>query len=44
MVGAPVAPGRARLLDRVGELVREARALGMSEDELMALVRANLVD
>ncbi|WP_433547069.1 GntR family transcriptional regulator [Streptomyces sp. CA-294286] len=44
VVDAPVAPGRARLLERVGELVREARTLGMSEDELMALVRAGLAD
>jgi DNA-binding transcriptional regulator YhcF (GntR family) len=42
VVDSPVAPGRARLLERIGELVEEARKVGMAEDDLLALVRANL--
>ena len=35
-------PGRARLLERVADLVTEARELGLSEDEVLSLVRASL--
>jgi GntR family transcriptional regulator len=37
-------PGRARLAERVRELVAEARELGLSEDEVVSLVRTNLVN
>ncbi|NEE22212.1 GntR family transcriptional regulator, partial [Streptomyces sp. SID7499] len=33
---------RARLLERVREAVADARDLGMTEDELLALVRSEL--
>ncbi|CAM5594879.1 GntR family transcriptional regulator [Streptomyces spiroverticillatus] len=42
VVDNPVSPGRARILERIGELVEEARKLGMPEEDLLALVRANL--
>ncbi|MGW7416394.1 GntR family transcriptional regulator [Streptomyces sp. NPDC054863] len=42
VVDAPVSPGRARILERIGELVEEARKLGMPEEDLLDLVRANL--
>lgn len=44
VVDAPLAPGRARILERIGELVDEARKLGMPEEDLVALVRANLAE
>lgn len=39
VVPGPVSPGRAKLLERVRELVAEARELGMSEEELVSMVR-----
>ncbi|MGA5356076.1 GntR family transcriptional regulator [Streptomyces purpurascens] len=35
-------PARARLLERVRALVSEANALGLSEDEVVGLVRSGL--
>ncbi|MFF4492029.1 GntR family transcriptional regulator [Streptomyces sp. NPDC001544] len=35
-------PARARLLEQVRSLVSEARALGLSEDEVLGLVRDGL--
>lgn len=42
VVPGPVSPGRAKILERVRELVDEARELGMSEEELMSMVRLRL--
>ncbi|MFF8741443.1 MULTISPECIES: GntR family transcriptional regulator [Streptomyces] len=41
-VTANASPQRARLLERVREAVADARDLGMTEDELIALVRGEL--
>ncbi|MEH6378253.1 GntR family transcriptional regulator [Streptomyces sp. KLMMK] len=38
----PGAPGRARLTDGVRDLIAEARSLGLSDDEVMDLVRTGL--
>ncbi|MGK5729526.1 GntR family transcriptional regulator [Streptomyces sp. URMC 124] len=38
----PSAPGRARLTDGVRALITEARSLGLSDDEVMDLVRTGL--
>lgn len=42
VVAADASPHRARLLERVREMVGDARELGMTEDELVALVRSEL--
>ncbi|WP_285564631.1 GntR family transcriptional regulator [Streptomyces sp. RTGN2] len=42
VVAQNASPHRARLLDQVREMVGEARELGMTEDELLALVRTEL--
>ncbi|MEU8581447.1 GntR family transcriptional regulator [Streptomyces abikoensis] len=41
VTGGP-APGRARLTARARELVAESRALGLSDDDILNLVRASL--
>ncbi|MFE9695600.1 GntR family transcriptional regulator [Streptomyces sp. NPDC006270] len=41
-ITAGASPQRARLLERVREVVADARDLGMTEDELLALVRGEL--
>ncbi|QLE74437.1 GntR family transcriptional regulator [Streptomyces rectiverticillatus] len=38
----PAAPGRARLADVVRSLIAEARSLGLSDEEVMDLVRTGL--
>ncbi|MFD8687357.1 GntR family transcriptional regulator [Streptomyces sp. NPDC059651] len=40
VVADGASPHRARLLERVREMVAEARELGMTEDELLTLVRS----
>ncbi|MFJ4963760.1 HTH-type transcriptional repressor YtrA [Streptomyces sp. ADI96-02] len=42
VVTAGASPHRARLLERVREVVADARDLGMTEEELLLLVRAEL--
>jgi len=42
VVTGGVPPHRARLLERVREVVSDARELGMTEDELLDLVRTAL--
>ncbi|MFJ6143549.1 GntR family transcriptional regulator [Streptomyces anulatus] len=41
-ITADASPQRARLLERVREAVADARDLGMTEGELLALVRSEL--
>ncbi|GGP83285.1 GntR family transcriptional regulator [Streptomyces sindenensis] len=41
-ITAGASPQRARLLERVREVVADARDLGMTEDELLTLVRNEL--
>ncbi|OWA24621.1 GntR family transcriptional regulator [Streptomyces sp. CS057] len=41
-ITADASPQRARLLERVREAVADARDLGMTEDELLVLVRSEL--
>ncbi|MER7695210.1 MULTISPECIES: GntR family transcriptional regulator [unclassified Streptomyces] len=41
-ITAGASPQRARLLERVREVVADARDLGMTEDELLTLVRSEL--
>lgn len=41
-ITAGASPQRARLLERIREAVADARDLGMTEDELLALVRSEL--
>ncbi|BAG19088.1 MULTISPECIES: GntR family transcriptional regulator [Streptomyces] len=41
-ITAGASPQRARLLEHVREAVADARDLGMTEDELLALVRGEL--
>ncbi|MFJ1593226.1 GntR family transcriptional regulator [Kitasatospora albolonga] len=42
MVTGAASPRRARLLERVREVVADARELGLTEEELLTLVRAEL--
>lgn len=42
VIAADAEPARVRLAERVAELVRQARSLGLSDDELLALLRTNL--
>ncbi|MFH8473100.1 GntR family transcriptional regulator [Streptomyces sp. NPDC018000] len=42
VVTGGASPHRARLLERVREVVADARELGMTEEELLALVRTAL--
>lgn len=42
VTGAATSAGRARLVEGVHGLVGEARAIGLSDDELLALVRNGL--
>ncbi|WP_137988364.1 GntR family transcriptional regulator [Streptomyces vilmorinianum] len=42
IVPAAAVPDRARLVERVREVVAEARELGMTEDEVLTLVRTSL--
>jgi GntR family transcriptional regulator len=44
VVEGTTSPGRARLAQRVRELVSEARELGLSEDEVVSLVKTNLAN
>ncbi|MFE6973663.1 GntR family transcriptional regulator [Streptomyces sp. NPDC057682] len=42
VVADGASPHRARLLDRLREAIAEARELGLTEDELLTLVRTEL--
>ncbi|ARF75194.1 GntR family transcriptional regulator [Streptomyces sp. NPDC012600] len=42
MVTGAASPRRAQLLERVREVVADARELGLTEEELLTLVRAEL--
>ncbi|MGW1230620.1 GntR family transcriptional regulator [Streptomyces sp. NPDC001478] len=42
VVADGASPHRARLLDRLRETIAEARELGLTEDELLTLVRTEL--
>ncbi|MEV0488606.1 GntR family transcriptional regulator [Streptomyces atratus] len=42
VVTGGASPHRARLMEHVRDVVADARGLGMTEDELLALIRAEL--
>ncbi|MEU8134064.1 GntR family transcriptional regulator [Streptodolium elevatio] len=42
VVAAGADPARLHLAERVADLVRQARSLGLSDDELVTLLRSNL--
>ncbi|KAA6213348.1 GntR family transcriptional regulator [Streptomyces albofaciens JCM 4342] len=42
VVTGQASPARARLTEQVGRLVTEARTLGLSDEEVVALVRSGL--
>ncbi|MFH8407644.1 GntR family transcriptional regulator [Streptomyces sp. NPDC018019] len=42
VVTGQATPARARLTERVGQLVTEARTLGLTDEEVVAMVRSGL--
>ncbi|QDY77319.1 GntR family transcriptional regulator [Streptomyces qinzhouensis] len=42
MISEGAGPARGRLIERVHELAAEARAIGLSDDELLTLIRHTL--